>query len=66
MMIKKNLTAEQIFSIEDLKCCGNCGIKPSVSNLCRYFTRKNRAHDICEHWEFDLMTREDRIKENKC
>lgn len=59
----KSLTAEQIFSIEDLKCCGNCKYYSGLCNK-RPIPGKGinqRWNDSCDQWYSDLLTREERI-----
>lgn len=51
--------------IENLKCCGNCGFLPSVSNICdRYEFGGNGLSGkfYCAKWQSDNLTREDRSK----
>lgn len=44
----------------DLKCCGNC---LHGSDSCPQVKEQElSAFNCCEHWEFDVLTAEERIK----
>ena len=44
----------------DLKCCGNC---LHGSDSCHQVKEQElSAFNCCEHWEFDVLTAEERIK----
>ena len=46
--------------VESLKCCGNCAYS---HDNCEQMKEQNLLYfHLCEHWQFDRLTREERIK----
>ena len=46
--------------VESLQCCGNC---LHGSDSCHQVKEQElSAFNCCEHWEFDVLTAEERIK----
>ena len=61
MNSEHGIDIEEIIKMSnDLKCCGNCAY--SYDN-CEQMKEQNLLYfHLCEHWQFDRLTAEERIK----
>lgn len=52
-----------MYTVEDLKCCGNCISFQDISGEDRYSCKNNsvyNSHGVCKEWKFDALIQEDR------